>query len=67
MEDATVAFTSTEDREAKYRDAEARFGKCLTCKTLHTYKRTVGSESLDWPSCRFSSCPAFMAKDPVGR
>ena len=46
MTDASVAFTSTQEREQKYKDAEARFGKCPLCKSHHTYRRTVGSEQV---------------------
>ena len=54
MADATVAFTMVADRENKYKETEARFGKCPTCSIHHTYRRTVGGEEFDWPSCRFS-------------
>ena len=37
MSPTTVAFASAADREAKYKETEARFGKCPICDSAHTY------------------------------
>ena len=59
-----VAFASSAERESKYRETEAKFGKCKHCHKFHTYERQVGSETMTWPSCRLSSCPDFEILNP---
>ena len=64
MNASAVGFSSDQEREDRYKETEARFGTCRICGDRHTYKRRVGDELLDWPSCRVSSCPDWMNKSP---
>ena len=61
-----VHLTAAE-RESRRKDTEKRFGKCKLCGLNHTYKRPVGSDTVDWPSERLSGCPTFMAMTPKQR
>ena len=36
MQSTTVAFASSSEREQRYKDTEARFGKCPLCNSFHT-------------------------------
>ena len=64
MTNRNVAFASTQERETRYKEIEEKFGKCRLCHRLHTYERTVGQDTMTWPSCRMSSCPEFMQMTP---
>ena len=61
MCDRAQAYATDAERVTAYKDAEKRFGKCPLCKNPHTYKRTMGKETVTWPSGRLSSCPLFEA------
>ena len=61
LTDVEQAFATTEERVARYKKAERRFGKCKLCNMAHTYQRTFGNEKVEWPSGRLTSCPKFMA------
>ena len=65
MTDRAMAFSSTAEREARYKETEAKFGRCKYCNVYHTYERTVGGETMTWPSCRLSSCPEFVKLSAV--
>merc|ERR1711867_31212 len=65
LKHTSVAFASVAERDKRYKEVEERFGRCKNCGSHHTYERTIGTDKVQWPSCRLSSCPQFDALSPV--
>jgi len=59
--------TAREEAEAKAAAYAAQLGPCPACQGSHSYTRTYGTFSLQFPSHRLSVCAAFRKLTPTQR